>query len=453
MFVPGEKKWRAGVEKRGQPASFPRKFWKIPFLTEERHVYSAVKLNCEEAMREQSNWIPILLILFLVSLPWSLAAMQITAVVLVLAIILDSIVHHRRPFPFHPFFYFMIVYAAVRVMSALYNPTPVRSLWAVAANDWFLLVVPFLTGIRLSREWKERALHALLLSATLVGMYGVFQTFFGYEIFRGIRIPAYGHFFRAIGGYNFYLTFAGNQLLALGLALSCLLTEKSSALRWKYAGAFVVILLSILGTFARSAWLGLTAMILLGVWILNRRYFWRAVAVFVFLGGMLLLVVPDFRMRVVSIFQPAENSVRLNLWRTGWAMWKMHPVWGIGPGRFNELFPLFKVPGVYDATGHTHNDYLNMAVNSGIVGLVSWLALWMAWFWYTIRALLLFPLAAIDRKWLYGSILGVAAILIAAFFQCYFTDLENNIYWWTIAALTLMVQNEYRSLPGGSSPE
>ena len=39
-------------------------------------------------------------------------------------------------------------------------------------------------------------------------------------------------------------------------------------------------------------------------------------------------------------------------------------------------------------------------------------------------------LSELDRKVLAGSILGITGIMLAAVFQCYWTDLENNIAWW-----------------------
>ncbi len=393
-------------------------------------------------------WLNILFLLFLAVLPWSVAAMQVAAVLFAVGAILHGLNKRRWPVRFHPFYYFMIMYFATQVMAALFSPTPVLSFRAVLNNDWFLLIVPFILSLPLEERWKRRAVHTLLVSATLVALYGIFQTFFGYEIFRGIRIPAYGHFYRAIGGYNFYLTFAGNQLLAFGMALALLLSDQKPDSTWRwYLFATILILFSILGSFARSAWLGVMGMVILGVWLLKRRYFWQTIGALVVAVALLVIIAPDFRSRLLSIFNPGANQVRLNLWRTGWSMWKTHVLWGIGPGRFNELFPLFKVPGVYDATGHTHNDYLNMAVNSGLAGFLAWLSMWIAWFYFTGKAAFSKALSAVDRQIVYGSLLALTGMFIAAFFQCYFTDLENNIFWWTIATLGLLAARgeTYRS--------
>ena len=50
-----------------------------------------------------------------------------------------------------------------------------------------------------------------------------------------------------------------------------------------------------------------------------------------------------------------------------------------------------------------------------------------------------------DRKIVLGSILAIAGILTASFFQCFYTDLENNILWWVIAAVSLQISIQSKS--------
>ncbi len=112
---------------------------------------------------------------------------------------------------------------------------------------------------------------------------------------------------------------------------------------------------------------------------------------------------------------------------------------GVGHGNFDFNFEKFKVPGFYDAGGHAHNDYLNVAVLNGILGLITWMGMWIAWFYYSIRAYRLPERTDFEKTILLSAMLGVSGILIAAFFQCYYTDLENNIFWWFVASMALQI--------------
>ena len=388
------------------------------------------------------EWLVLPLILFCLVLPWSLAAMQIAAVLVVVGSVIHSVRQKQSPVKWHPFYLFLGIYLVTQILAAVQSPKPIGSLVSVWNNDWFILLVPFLASLAISDKWQKVALDALLISAAIVGVYGIFQFLTGIEIFHGSRLAEMGRFYRATGGYNFYLTFAGNQLMAFGIALSFFLFEKE----WKrkkilYLVILLLVLLSILATFGRSTWIGLFFIILLGAWLVNRRVFIIAGLTLVSIGIVASILSPEISNRLLSIFDPSKNEARLNIWRTAWRMFQAHPIFGIGPGVFNDLFPIFKVPGFYDATGHAHNDYLNTAVNSGIVGFIAWVAVWISWFYYTIKSFQSQLLSPENLAITVGAVFAISGIMVAALFQCYYTDLENNIFWWFMAASSLLVLN------------
>jgi len=388
------------------------------------------------------EWLVLLLVLFCLVLPWSLAAMQIGAILILLGTIIFSVRQKQSPIKWHPFYLFLGIYLITQIIAALQSPKPTGSLDAVWNNDWFILLVPFLASLAISDKWQKFALDALLISATIVAVYSIFQFFTGIDIFRGTHLGKLGRFYRVTGGYNFYLTFAGNQLMALGIAVSFFLFEKE----WKgkkilYLVIMALLLLSIIATFGRSTWIGLFFIILLGAWLVNRRVFILVGITLISVGIIASIISPEIAHRLTSIFDPAQNEGRLNIWRTAWRMFKAHPVFGIGPGVFNDLFPIYKVPGFYDATGHAHNDYLNTAVNSGIVGFIAWIAIWISWFYYTIKSLQSKLLSPTSLAITVGAVFAISGIMVAALFQCYYTDLENNIFWWFVVASSLLVLN------------
>ena len=197
-----------------------------------------------------------------------------------------------------------------------------------------------------------------------------------------------------------------------------------------------------MATFGRSAWIAVLLVGGAGV-ILAGSKFIRTSAIIVGLIGLLLIVsVPELNDRLISSFDLSSNADRLNLWKTALAMTADKPLFGIGPGLFGQEFTSYMVAGKYDATGHPHNDYLNLAATSGIFTLVAWLLIWGSWFYYCIKAYRnLSPLQP-DRPILLGIILSITGILVASFFQCYYTDLENNICWCFLSALGLQIVKE-----------
>lgn len=84
-----------------------------------------------------------------------------------------------------------------------------------------------------------------------------------------------------------------------------------------------------------------------------------------------------------------EESLQERLYAAGYAtqMLRERPLLGFGGGTFYIAFPRFKGEhplGFYD---HAHNDYVEIAANTGLLGLGLLLALGAAAFWRAVRAL------------------------------------------------------------------
>ena len=76
----------------------------------------------------------------------------------------------------------------------------------------------------------------------------------------------------------------------------------------------------------------------------------------------------------------ASADVRLEYWKGGWEILKRHPWLGVGPGNFSDHYLAHRTPEGSE-TQYAHNDYLEIAVEMGIVGLAVYLGIWAAWFW------------------------------------------------------------------------
>jgi O-antigen ligase len=378
--------------------------------------------------------------LWAVILPWSLAGMQIIMVLLVLTTIVINIIHGSSPIIYHPIYIFFGLYLFMGLITVLTTDNMYIALRSAFNNDWVILCVPFIVSIYLPEKWKKYVLIALIISATISGLYGIFQFFDGIEYIRHKPLKPLGRFFRSTGGYSSFFAFAGNLLFVFAFAYTLVLFSKKNSRLFKlYLFSAIIILLGIIGSQTRSAWLGLIFVILLGTYIKNRKYFIYAIVVLFISSVIVFLIFPDIQARFSSIFSAAENEGRLNIWHTSYIVFKENWLVGVGHGNFDFNFEKFKVPGFYDAGGHAHNDYLNVAVLNGILGLITWIGMWIAWFFYSVRAYRLPERTDLEKIILLSAMLGIGGILIAAFFQCYYTDLENNVFWWFVASLALQI--------------
>ncbi len=76
---------------------------------------------------------------------------------------------------------------------------------------------------------------------------------------------------------------------------------------------------------------------------------------------------------------------RMAHWQAAWYMLEAHPWLGVGFGNYAAVYPAYALPHWDDPLGHAHNYYLNVAAESGLIGLGGYLFLWGAIFWMVWR--------------------------------------------------------------------
>jgi O-antigen ligase len=68
-----------------------------------------------------------------------------------------------------------------------------------------------------------------------------------------------------------------------------------------------------------------------------------------------------------------------------------HPWLGVGFGNYEPAYPDYALINWPDPLGHAHNFYLNILAEVGVIGLLTYLALWGIVFWQSLRLLRLLP--------------------------------------------------------------
>ena len=387
----------------------------------------------------------ILYILLCTVIPWSLAAMQIMLIAICIYFIFVSIISRKNLFKYNVFYIFPFAYLASLAISAVLSIDPTVAFDNIFHTYWVILTFPVIASLPLSETHRRQGLHALIISATIVGLYGIYQSFTGSNFLGAAPLSKLGNLYRAIGTYSFYLSFAGNQLMIFAFVFVLSMNkDTTSRKRLFYIGSLIIIGLSIVGTQGRSTWLGIMLIIFLGTSLYYRKYFWKVFGLSLVLLLLILFLLPDIADRFFAIFSPKHhtNLTRINLWQTSFLLIKDHFIIGIGPGLFHKFVELYKVQGFYDSLVHPHNDILLVMVQSGIIGLITWLLIWIGFFKKSIIYVYTNTATTSDSQIVRGATLAVSGILLASLFQCYFVDLENSILWWVIMGMSFQVINK-----------
>ena len=213
-----------------------------------------------------------------------------------------------------------------------------------------------------------------------------------FDYARGVNMVEGGRIAGAAGGF-----FENPNDLALNLAsflpLAMMYVKRRGPFLKRVAslGITVLMLGAIIFTKSRSGMLGTAAMMV--VYLLVTRSLKPTTMIGLVMAGMLVLpILPDsFWYRMSSITDESKDTTgsaeqRWELMQKAWAVFLDHPLTGIGAGQFQN----FAYPGEKRTWRVTHNAYLQIGAEIGILGLAAFIYLIVRAFraaWWTRREL------------------------------------------------------------------
>jgi len=370
--------------------------------------------------------------------PWSIAGAQVCLGLGLLAWMADLFAHSPRRVVRSALFWPLVIYLGIQLLSVLFSADPFIGLRAVRA-EWIILLF-FLVINVVDDDRKVRYLvGVVVLTTALISLYAIWQHWSGWDLYRQRPLRATGNFFEATGLFGHHLTLGGYLMMVLMLSISLSLFGTRGRTRLFYASSSLVIFTALLFSYARSAWIGCFAGIL-GMAILRGRRTLVAilpvVAVIIVIAAVFLPSVQELAGEAVAQLQdPLVTSARLRMWSAAWHLIGDHIILGAGPGQAYKLLPAYGCDLEY---AHLHNDLINTAANSGLLGLAAFLWIWIAFLRLTARCqhrLRKTPWAAAMATAGFGIVI---AFLVAAQFQCYYTDAEDGMLLWFLMGLVMV---------------
>jgi O-antigen ligase len=237
---------------------------------------------------------------------------------------------------------------------------------------WVLSALIFLIPVGLYVE-KEK-LYAFLALSGVVGSFYSFAQALGLDL-GGWSTNFAGRSFSTLGNPVFW---AGHLLVLVPLAVYLGLSAKDRSKRLFWFGVTGILVLSLLTTKTRGAWLGIMGEAVLFA-ILNRgkSQVWKGVMIGMIAFLLPILLVPSLTERVTSTFRGNHQDAqgRYFLWKVAGEMWKEKKLFGQGPGGFANHFPKFQAdlhqagpPRSYQTAYHAHQEYLEILAERGLVG-------------------------------------------------------------------------------------
>ncbi len=259
------------------------------------------------------------------------------------------------------------------------------------------------------------------------------------DIFFG-RGLAFGN--RATAGFKTPNGLGAYLAVAIPITMSLVVLKgKRARYRILNIATLIIMICALYLTFSRGAWLG----ILVGILVLSLLFTYsmkKAVVSWgVLLSGLFFLVF--LGINNPNFINNRRNTIqwRLGVWEDSLKMVKERPLFGRGINTFMREFEAYRRDKGCDPT-YAHNSYLQLLVETGIAGLLTFLYV----LWSLFRSV-------IDKiKYKYcnneemkvisiGLTAGLAAFLVHSFFDNHMYCLQLSVYFWVLAGFVVVSSN------------
>jgi O-antigen ligase len=296
----------------------------------------------------------------------------------------------RPTWPQSPFTWATLLFLASYFVSAFVGVDSAES--AKSVHKYLILLAIFpVAAMGLQGEKATRLLYVFTVGAAICSLWGISKHFFGFDQATSTSSlllafqKAFVHEDRIRSFSGHYMVFGGLLMSAVLLGAHFVKHNPKDRLAWVCLG---LNLYGLVLTQTRGAWLGLAVGFLIWGFFTNRK--WMVVGLAVMSAGF-LLVPTRGRERIFNIlrqndvYQDSSDAQRLRIWRSGIRIVKDHPVFGIGQGNTEKVYPAYKEERAMEPTvGHMHNNFMQMAVQNGLVGLAAFI-LWLGTYVWIVR--------------------------------------------------------------------
>ena len=322
-------------------------------------------------------------------------------------------------------------------LAASFHSAHIENSLETVAHDYLIYFLIFFCMINTiqSQEQAKRILKAMLITCGLVCAYGL------YGYYTGIAIRDE----RLVATFEYHSRIAKYISLLLPIAVCLFLWYKDIVSRLSLALLVFLCGFSLILTMSRTSWIAvLITMLFIGFAVQKKLLMVIVIGVCALLIFMLpsKFITHAKTIAQVDKFFASKKTLgdRLLCWKASISMIREHPLLGIGPGKknFRDAFQLYGgkikeaekqikkekasgqpkeikirkksvVKGV-EKLSHAHNIFLHIWVETGIVGLLAFLWLFVMVFYSSVKSWR--ALKSGNEK---ALLLGITASLISIF--------------------------------------
>lgn len=336
---------------------------------------------------------------------------------------------------------FLILFAVCIILAEMFSIMPGASLrFLVFHFTCFLLVVLLVSTIRTGKDMSE-LLAIVLTGVTIAGLYGIYQYFAGIPVNVAWIDPTVnqGNMTRV---YSFFANpnnFAEIIILFMPFYFAAFFNTKKPCKKLIYIAMAVPPFAALLMTLSRSAWLAFAMAALVYVWFKEKKL----LLLFLLLGiSALPFLPPSILLRIKTMVNPFDSSLstRTSIYKTISPILK--DFWFTGLGLGNET--LLRVSRNYSSympkgsiPSHTHNLYLQIWIETGIPGIIAFLAFIFSTVKKTVQYVISSSKDHYINNILISCLSSLVAILAMGMVEYVWFYPRVMLFFWVVIGITL----------------
>jgi O-antigen ligase len=293
----------------------------------------------------------------------------------ILLIILSAILLSKsiKKIPRQSLLIFWMLYLLSILISIIFSIDKAVSLYEfIRVLSIFMIFINALILIRNKKDFAY-SIYAVLVSAIIPVLLAL------YQMATGSGIGSNGLESRLFGTFTHPNAFASFIVIIISLIAFLIIKEKNTKEKnianWILYTIFFISIIILLATFSRGALLAFIVFIFILSLLKSPKYILFVAIFFI----VVFSVSQDFRDRTEDIYNPpADSSIRWRFqqWNKIYELYTENPIKGYGAG--TETIVHEKEFGFYAGNPYTHNDVLRSALETGILGVITFTLLWIA---------------------------------------------------------------------------
>lgn len=384
----------------------------------------------------------LILYLLIMTIPGTASLRSILMAIPPACLILQGILTKRFPIKGTPLDLPILLYAAIIIFKTITSIDPAYSIRILRKGLLYQLLFFYVTvTVMNSPKYTRRIPIVLMIAVTLVSLVGLIGYFSGDLVKSG----------RATSFYSSFGLAAFFTAMVMPIALSRFLCTVG----WRRSIALLVLFVCLgfmLVTLSRGAWFSSLLAVSILAALKDRR---MLVLLLIGVISAPWFLPPDILFRATSItsLEALKNNEifgdRIWMWRSAILMIKERPWLGAGYGNriFHTLYPEYMFS---ESSGvvfeNAHNLYLQILIETGILGLISFLLVIAGIFYLIFIQFKYKPLSVVESQ-----LLGFAAsfaVFLTFSFTTFRFEKEIGILFWILAGCVVSLYQSRTPLVG-----